>query len=302
MRRAILFLLLLAACIGKEEDPHKLGTTATVKPAPAVTTIANLAGPESVLYDPDQDVYFISNINGGLLERDNNGFISRVNAQNLSVDMHWIAGGKNGVTLDGPKGMAIVGDTLYAADVTAVRKFDRHTGAPLGAIALPGATTINDLATDGKNVFASDTGVKSGPGSTFEPTGTDAVWMIANDQPKKIASGSDLHQPNGLDVVDGKLWVVTFGADELYRLDNGKKTDVTRLPNRQLDGLVHLADGSFVVSSWYASAVFRGKPGGSFSPILESISMPADLGYDSKRHLLLVPASSLNHVTIHPVQ
>lgn len=293
--KKLLAIVLLAACAQVEEDPHKAGTTSEVKAPPAVTTISSLAGPESALYDPDQDVYFISNINGGLLDRDGNGFISRVDANTLQVDMQWIRG------LDGPKGMAILGDSLYVSDVTGVRKFDRRTGAAQALIPLPGATTINDLTSDGHSVFASDTGVIPGPANTFKPTATDAIWQITNDRAKKIASGTDLEQPNGLDVVDGHLWVVTFGGDELYRLDGGKKTDVTKLPNRQLDGLVHLADGSFVVSSWYASAVFRGK-GGSFKPILESITTPADLGYDTKRHLLLVPNSTENHVTIHPVQ
>ena len=302
MKRLALLLVLAAACVSKVEDPHQKGTTENVKPAPSVSTISNLSNPESALYDPDQDVYFISNINGGLLDRDNNGFITRVDAQSLAVNLKWIEGGKNNMTLDGPKGMAIVGDSLYVSDVIAVRKFDRKTGAPQGEIALPGTTLINDLATDGRNVFVSDTGVKSGPGQTFEPTGTDSIWMITNDQARKIASGTDLHQPNGLDVIDGKLWVVTFGADELYRLDNGKKTDVTTIPNRQLDGLVHLGDGSIVISSWYASSIFRGAPGKTFKPILEGISTPADLGYDTKRHLLLVPASSLNHVTIHKIE
>ena len=296
MKRSLAAVLLLCACVSKEEDPHKLGTDNKVKAPAAVTSISNLAGPESALYDPDQDVYFISNINGGLLDRDNNGFITRVDAKTLQVDLKWAQG------LDGGKGMAIVGDTLYVADVTAVKKFDRKTGAPKGEVKLPGATTINDLATDGTNVFVSDTGIIPGPGSTFKPTASDSIWEITNDQPKKIASGTDLGQPNGLCVVDGKLWVVTFAGDELYRLDGGKKMDVTKLPNRQLDGVVHLEDGSFVVSSWYASAIFRGKAGEKFEAILQSINTPADLGYDTKRHLLLVPNSTDNHVTLHEVK
>lgn len=231
--------------MGTPEDPHKDGTDSKVKAPPAVVSIGDLAGPESALYDADQDVYFISNINGGLLDRDNNGFISRVDAKTMKVNLQWIAGGRNNVTLDGPKGIAIVGDMLYVSDVTAVRKFNRKTGEAQGEIALPGATLINDLATDGHNVFVSDTGVMAGPGQSFKPTNTDAIWEITDDQPKKIASGTDLEQPNGLDVVDGKLWVVTFGGNELYELDGGKKTRVTKLPNRQLDGLVHLDDGSF---------------------------------------------------------
>lgn len=273
-----------------------------IKAPPAVQSISSgLAGPESVLYDPDQDVYFISNINGGLLDRDNNGFISRVNAQNLAVDLKWIAGGKNGVTLDGPKGMAIVGESLYVSDVTAVRKFDRKTGAAQGEIPLPGATTINDLTTDGKRVWVSDTGVVPASGVTFFSTGTDAVWQIENDRATKIASGRDLKQPNGLAWVNGNLWVATFGGAEIYQLDGSAKKNVMQPPRGQLDGLVGLPDGTFFVTSWDGMAVYRGK-GNSFTPILQAIPTPADIGYDTKRHLLLVPASSSNRVTLHPIQ
>src|SRR5216684_5633777 len=50
-------------------------------PAPGATRLAVVEGfltPESVLHDPVQDIYFVSNINGGPTTKDNNGFISRV--------------------------------------------------------------------------------------------------------------------------------------------------------------------------------------------------------------------------------
>ena len=264
--------------------------------APALAIIGKLAGPESVLHDPEQDVYFISNLNGGLLTRDNNGFISRVNAQTMEVELKWVAGGTNGVRLDAPKGMAIVGDTLFVSDVTGVRKFDRRTGAPKGEIALPGATLINDLTTDGRDVYASDTAVVPSAGITFAPTGTDAIWKISGDRATKIASGTQLNQPNGVDFFKGRLWVVTFRGGELYRLDGEKKTGVIKTRRPQLDGLVHLADGTPVYSSWTGNAVYRGNV-----PILRGVSAPADIGYDTKRRRLLVPNSPLNQVTIHPV-
>ena len=48
-------------------------------------------------------------------------------------------------------GLAMVygkGDTLYVADIDCVRRFVRTTGAPAGEICFPGATFLNDLATD----------------------------------------------------------------------------------------------------------------------------------------------------------
>jgi hypothetical protein len=149
------------------------GSTALVPPPmrapapPALAVIGDLRTPESVLHDPKQDVYFITNVNGALLTADNNGFISRVDAKTMQVNLKWIDAGKNGIHLDAPKGMAIVGDTLYVSDIAGVRKFDRRTGAPTGLIALTGATLINDLTTDGTSVYASDTAVIPGPGTTF---------------------------------------------------------------------------------------------------------------------------------------
>jgi hypothetical protein len=98
------------------------------------------------------------------------------------------------------------------------------------------------------------------------------------------------------------VWVVSFGANELYQIEKGKKTNVTTLPKGGLDGLVHLGDGSFLVSSWDGKAVYRGKPGGAFTAVVENVTAPADIGYDTKRHRLLIPHFMDNIVTIHNVQ
>jgi hypothetical protein len=305
---AFVALALLACHVPRQATKTTRGSSSVLTPPmgsappPAAGMITGLRGPESVLYDPQQDVYFISNINGGLLTVDNNGFISRVQADSLAVELKWVEGGKNGVTLDGPKGMAIVGEILYVADVEAVRKFDRRTGMPQGSIPLPGATLINDLTTDGRSVYVSDTGVRPAAGITFQATGTDAIWKIDGERAEKIAAGTELRQPNGLDFVSGTLRVVTFAGDELYALDGGKRKTLAHLPGGQLDGLVHLPDGRVAITSWLAKEVFVGNPGGPFAPLLAGVSAPADIGYDVKRHRLLLPSSTANQVTIHELR
>jgi len=301
-RLLIIVAILVTNCQQNETQP-----VAPVAPKQPVTKKADqitqdLQTPESVLYDADQDVYFISNINGNPTAVDDNGYISRVNAETLQGEMKWVEGGKANVTLNAPKGLAILGDTLYVCDLTVVRKFDRKTGAPKGEVAIPGSTFMNDAASDGKSVYVSDSGLKAGAGGNFEPTGTDAVWQITADKPKQIAKGKDLKAPNGVEIADGKVWVVTFGANELYQIDKGKKTNVTTLPKGSLDGLVHLADGSFLVSSWDAKAVYRGKPGGAFTAVIENVNSPADIGYDTKRKRVLIPHFMDSIVTVHPLQ
>src|SRR3990172_7489526 len=109
--------------------------------APAVTVQGvGFQTPESVLYDAAEDVYLVSNINGSPTAADGNGFISRIGPEGQVLALKWIDGTVSGVTLHAPKGMAIVGDTLYVADITAVRMFDRRTGQPKGSVAVPGAT------------------------------------------------------------------------------------------------------------------------------------------------------------------
>jgi hypothetical protein len=274
MKRFLLAVALIAFACKKPVEPPPIYTAdndpqkryKATPPNAVVTFASGLAAPESALYDPQQDVYFISNMNGGLLDRDNNGFISRVDPNSGSVTLKWIEGGKNGVTLDAPKGMAVVGNSLYVADVAAVRKFDRHTGAVEGEIALPGASCINDLTTDGQNVFASDTGIVSAPGTQVTPTGTDAIWEISNDQPKKIASGQDLKQPNGVVFSGGALYAVTFGGDELYELSGGVKKKKTTIPRQQLDGVVRLDDGTFLSRAGTAPPSTAAKRGARSSP------------------------------------
>jgi hypothetical protein len=310
--RAVLALLLIVTATGcpadRTAEKTLRGSALPVPPAmrglapPALAVITKLRGPESVLHDREQDLYFISNLDGGLLTVDNNGFISRVHPDSMQVELKWIEGGRGGVRLDAPKGMAILGDTLYVSDITAVRKFDRRTGASLGEIALQGAALINDIATDGKSLYVSDTGLLTGPGTTFYPTGSDAIWKITGDRPEKLASSTTLGHPNGIDYVDGKLRVVTFGPNEIYELEDGKKHDLAQLPRGQLDGLVHLDDGTALVSSWEGDGIYREMERGKFEPILTGIDAPADIGYDFKRHHLLVPSSGTNQVTIHAIR
>jgi sugar lactone lactonase YvrE len=261
------------------------------KPAPPTPVVkyAGFATPESVVYDEARDRYLVSNINGKPVDADNNGFISDLSPDGKVTNLKWIEGGKNKVTLNAPKGLAIVKDLLYVADLDTVRMFDLKTGAPKGAIKLPGATFANDVAAsdDGK-VYVSDSGLKM-EGSDFKPTGTDAVWVIEKGKAKPWAKSADLERPNGL-LVDGKsVLVAPFGASEVYRLDEkGKKADATAVPKGSLDGIVKAGD-DLLVSSWDAQTIFKGKLGATFEPFLAQLKAPADIGLDKKRNRVLVP-------------
>src|SRR3989304_3479031 len=144
--------------------------------APAVTVQGvGFQTPEAVLYDAAGDGYLVSNINGSPTAADGNGFISRIGPEGQVLALKWIDGTVSSVTLHAPKGMAIVGEPPYLADLTRARLFDRRTGQPKGSVAVPGATFLNDAAAgpDG-SVYATDSGFTA----AFSPSGSDAGYRV----------------------------------------------------------------------------------------------------------------------------
>jgi len=296
------FAIIGAACSSSDDSEP-----ADVIAAPAVPiTVAGVgfATPESVLHDEVGDVYLVSNINGHPLITDGNGFISRVSPSGDVLDLKWIDGESDGVTLHAPKGMAIVGDVLYVTDITVVRMFDRVTGGPLGEITVEGATFLNDLApaSDG-GVYLTDSGFQLTAEGGFEPSGTDAVYHIApNGDVHTLIADAGLGGPNGVVEVDGEVWVVTFGSGELFRVADGQRVDMTTVGEGNLDGIT-LAGDQFLISSWGSQAIYASASGGDaeLAAVVTGVQSPADIDYDATRHVVLIPLFELDEVRIVPV-
>jgi len=260
-------------------------------PPPIVTFKGVFARPESVLYDVAGDRYLVSNINGSPDAADGNGYISELSPDGAVKTPKLIEGGVKDVKLDGPKGLIIVGKELWVTDITQVRKFDLKTLAPKGDIKLPEATFANDiaLAPDGK-VYVSDSSVKATE-KGFEPNGGDQVLVIDKaGKVKVLAKSKDLGGPNGLAFGPKGLLVNGLLSNEVFGIGaKGEKVDVIKMPNGGLDGLLVVGD-TLLCSSWGASAVYRGKLGGtSYEPVIQNVKGPADIGWDSKRSRVLIP-------------
>ncbi|RYZ04833.1 MAG: hypothetical protein EOO73_21900 [Myxococcales bacterium] len=274
------------------------------EPAPVLTFKGAFATPESVFYDAAGDRYLVSNINGGPGEVDGNGYISELSPDGTIKTPKLIAGGEKGVKLDAPKGLIVVGKELWVTDITVVRKFDLKTLAAKGDITLPEATFANDiaLAPDGK-VYVADSSVKPGP-KGFEPQGGDQVLVIdKTGKAKVLAKSKDLSGPNGLFVGPKGLLVNALNSNEVYGLGSkGERVDVIKVPGGMLDGMLVVGDKLFV-SSWGASAIYRGKLDGTgFEPIVQNVKGPADFGWDSKRSRIVLPRFLDSVVEVYEVK
>lgn len=276
--------------------------TDTMAAGGALTSIADVGfeTPESVLYDEQADIYIVSNINGAPLDADGNGFISRIRPTGDVESLKWIDGEADGVTLNAPKGMALSGDTLFVADIDSVRAFHRTTGAPLGARGVAGASFLNDLAVgaDG-TLYVTDTGMDA----SFSPTGTDAIHHFTGSGAEQVAAAPDVSAPNGIVAADDGLTIVGFGGPGIQRIASGggAPTEVATLPAGQLDGVVRTSDGTLYVSSWEGQAVYRVGADGQVSTVVENVEAPADIGFDTRRHRLLIPLFNGNRIEIREV-
>ena len=112
------------------------------------------------IVDPASGTHYVSNVVGSPRAKDGIAYIAKIDSQGNFIDRHFIGSGKNGITLNAPKGLAISGDDLYVADIDAVRRFDKNSGKLSGTIdlALLGAKFLNGIAISPEGqLFVSDT-------------------------------------------------------------------------------------------------------------------------------------------------
>jgi len=279
--------------------------------ADSARRIASIAGfntPESVKYDSDQDLYFVSNINGNPSAKDGNGYIARVRPDSAGSSFTTdtlVHGGRNGATLNGPKGMAIVGDTLWVADIDAVRGFNRRTGAPTRTVnfASMQATFLNDVAAGPEgDVYITDTGIRFNPDGSMGTPGKQRIFRFKAGAPGAVAVENDsLGNPNGIAIEGAQVIVVPFGANAIMRWNPTGGATMTRGATGpgQFDGVEVLQDGRILVSSWADSAIHVVRAGqNQMQRIITGVEAPADIGYDTRRNRVLVPLFNGNAVEV----
>jgi hypothetical protein len=279
-------LSLVTACTTTKTDNARQDTLARSAASDSLRPLAIPSGfnqPEAVRYDPDQDIYFVGNWgNGSYDAKDNNGYISRMSPDGKIMQPQFIAGGRNGVTLHAPRGMYIVGDTLWVADADAVRGFNRKTGAPLATADFSAYKLgfLNDVAAGPDGVYVTD-------------TGTETIYRIAGGKVTVALQDKNLGGPNGItwDAANRRFIVVPYGGDSVIRAwTAGSKTltVVGKSSSNKFDGVEVLPGGQILASSQGDSSLhlFTGMTG---RPIIKTGGAPADIAIDTKRNRVAVP-------------
>ncbi len=267
---------------------------------------SDYARPESFIVDPDTGTYYVSNVNlapvaseegGEPTREDNNGYITKLDKDLNVVAQKFIEGGVNGTKLNDPKGMVIVGDTLWVADLKIVRAFDKNTGKNTGNVSLEahGAIFLNDIAAGPDGVlFVSD-------------TQKNKIFEIATKDGNKVSvlvEGSDLNGPNGLywDAGEALLYVVCWNGGTILTIDaEGAVSTFLVNPDKfaHLDGIDRDADGTFYISDYHKGIVYRITPEKQTEVVVDKLAAPADISLDRAKNRLLIPLMTADRITTH---
>ena len=229
-------------------------TTTATKIEKVWETPAEFKTPESVIYAPNENMLFVSNIDGQPDGKDNQGFISKVSPLNGSiVQLNWVTG------LNAPKGMTITNNNttnntlLYVSDITDLVEIDVNSSKVINRYNAPGSAFLNDVASDNQGyVYVSDTVTNTiyrldiknlGANNSTNNNNNNTTLQVWLQTP-------ELNGPNGLYVDDtnDKLIVASLGpfsnpagsisiVDLQNRTVRGLGNEGTAVPIGGLDGV-----------------------------------------------------------------
>ncbi|TPJ82228.1 ATP/GTP-binding protein [Mesorhizobium sp. B2-6-2] len=235
--------------------------------------------PESALVDAAHNRIVVSNIVGNPGAADGNGYLSLLSMDGKVVSRHWVDG------MDAPKGIAIAGGRLYAADITRVRVVDLASGRLVETIDVPGAVFLNDMTADSAGkVYVSD-------------MLADTIYRIDGDRPELFVKDALLASPNGVFANGDRLIVASWGKGidktdfstaepgGLLSVDLATRK-VAPLPGAQkfadLDGVVAIGD-TIYATAYMTGTLYGYKRGGAPTAIAQFKPGSADIGTDGKR-------------------
>jgi hypothetical protein len=269
---AVAFIFLLSTATAQKTQLVKKWETDSI-----------LKVPESVLYDANNKILYVANIDGQPGEKDGKGSIGKVGLDGTVVSASWVSG------LNAPKGMGLHKNTLWVADLDEVVAIDITNGSVTQKVKVDGAQFLNDVTVD-KNgvVYVSDSRTKK-------------VHRIENG--KATDHLVDLKGPNGLLVHENVLYVLDSGG--LYKVGEDKSlTMITDGMEGGTDGIEHVKDNDFIVSSW-SGVVYYVKGDGSKEKLLDTRDQKinsADIGYDAKNRIVYVPTFWKNSVVAYELK
>lgn len=239
-----------------------------------------VAIPESVL--PVSNTLYVSLIDGGSWDADGKGGVAKLDIDGKNYKADWVTG------LNAPKGMGIIGNRLYVADLSNVVVIDIAKGKIEKKIAIDSATGLNDITVTDKGViYVSDSRLGK-------------IWRIENDVPSLYLE--NMKGVNGLRAVGDDLIIAS--GKSFVKADAQKKiTPIAELPQGG-DGIEPVGNGDYIVTAW-GGYIWYVHADGRIETLLETHQQKrntADIGYDAVKKIVYVPTFNAKTVVAYQLK
>lgn len=252
-----------------------------------ILRVGQMQVPESVCFDPESRLAYVSNIVGEGWEKDYSGFITRLKPDGSVDVLRWRERTPDAV-LSAPKGMCLLEGSLYVADIDMVHRFALEDGEAQ-TLVVQGAARLNDMCTDGESVYASD-------------TETGKVWKLSADL-SEASSFEGVPSINGIAVAEGRFYAVSWDEPDVYELDptGARPARAFGVGGEfvNLDGIEVLADGCMVISDFIGNKIGLVAADGKSAKVILETKTPADIGLDREGGRLFIPEFYGTEVTVH---
>ncbi|MCK4415097.1 MAG: SMP-30/gluconolactonase/LRE family protein, partial [Candidatus Eisenbacteria sp.] len=252
-------------------------------------TSADFLLPESVAYDPGQDVFYVSNYDAyNRAGAPGAQYVSKISPSGEILDLRWVRG------LFNPTGITVAGTRLYVVEREQVAVIDTETGETLERIAVTEPGFLNDVACDAKGtIYVSDS---RGGRILRLREGKVEVW---------VADGA-IGGANGI-LLDEDRLVVAANADHALRsidCESGKITTIARLPLGTIDGIQLDGAGNYIVSQT-EGRLYLVTPRGEIEKLLDTSGPPvgaADFVFVPGSGLLVIPTFTQDRVVAYHLE
>ena len=249
-------------------------------------TEAKFELPESVIFDSKNEVLYVSSIANHPFKKDGSGYISKVGLDGEILELKWLE------SLNAPKGLTIVNDKLYIADVDELVEVEISTKT-VTKYKGSGAVCFNDVTHDKYgNVYVAD-------------TYTDSIYRLNQFNQLPLWFYSPNLSPNGLhmDDEDGNLIVGSWGSlmegwgtpeksGNLVQINiHSKKMKNLgkRKPIGNLDGVESDGSDGYYVTDWSTGRLYQIWKNGKFDVLKTLAKGAADLEVLIEKKLIIVP-------------
>lgn len=284
-----IFILLtgLMGCKQKKSGESEEKTDEGAKPelVSKWSTDSVMKTPESVCYDPGNEVLYVANIQGESNEKDGEGFISRVSPDGEVLNLKWVTG------IDAPKGMGVYEGKLYVTNIDEIVEIDIGKGEIANRYACEGAEFANDIAiNEAGAVFASD-------------MGGNRIYRLKKGSAENWIESDKLQSPNGLFTKQEYLLIGMDGAVLRADYKTGELEEFISNTGG-IDGLEEVGDGYYIKSDW-AGHVHLLHPDKEKVLLLNTADdgiNAADFEYVPGKNMLYIPTFNDNRVMAYELK